>query len=60
MVERENINISWINQVSKKPEKCIRCENTELRSDVVKVAFGTKNADHVYCSKCETLMVFEV
>ena len=60
MTEKENIAISTINQVETKPEKCIICGTTELRSDVVKVAFGTKNADSVYCSKCKCLMVFAV
>jgi len=59
MVEKENIAIKWINQVESKPSKCVRCGNIELRSDIVKVAFGTIDADHVYCSKCETLMIFK-
>ena len=59
MVGNENVSITWINQVESKPTKCIRCQNTELRSDIVKVAFGTIDADHAYCSKCETLMIFK-
>jgi len=60
MSEKENFTISWLHQVESKPEKCVRCENTELRADVAKASFGTKNADTRYCSKCECLMVFVV
>lgn len=59
MAEKENIGVKWIHQTENKPNKCIRCGNTELRSDVVKVAFGSIDAAHAYCSKCETLMVYK-
>ncbi len=54
----EYITVKWYNQIDKKPEKCVRCNNTTLRSDVVEASIGQNHAGHRYCAKCKCLMVY--
>jgi hypothetical protein len=61
----ENITISRIEQVSAKPQECIKCKSKNLRSDVIQGQLGNpskgqpmKNIQHAYCTSCEILMIW--